>query len=105
MTGRSRFEQFDQAERLLLQIALVNFKHQLEGDGYSIILSRLVDEAHRAPAEIEGPLPGTRRDFEAVLRNLGVHDAEIEGTRDWSLAEVEALVQAKAEEHNPDEEC
>ncbi len=101
MAERSRFEVFDPAERLLLKIALINFKHQLEGENYSIILSRLVDEACAASALPMEGVPGTRRDFEAVLRRLGVHDAEIEGTKNWPLTDVEVLVYEKAAEASP----
>jgi hypothetical protein len=97
MAEQNRFERFDPAEVLLLQYALIKFKGELEGENYSIILSRLVDEACSAPALPMEDVPGTRRDFEAVLRRLGVHDAEIEGTKNWPLANVEALVDEKAE--------
>jgi hypothetical protein len=98
MSQPNRFAHFDPAE-VLLQCALVEYKAKLEGENYSIILSRLVDEAHAAPALPEG-LPGTRRDFEGVLRRLGVSDSEIVDTGNWPLADVEALVHEKAAEAN-----
>jgi hypothetical protein len=99
MSQPNRFAHFDPAEVLLLQYALVEYKAKLEGENYSIILSRLVDEAHAAPALPEG-LPGTRRDFEGVLRGLGVSESEIADTGNWPLADVEALVHEKTAEAN-----
>jgi hypothetical protein len=98
MVEESRFRRFDPAEVLLLQYALIKFKSELEGENYSIILSRLVDEANAAPSLPMDGVPGTRRDFEGVLRRLGVDETEIDGTKNWSLADVEALVHEKAED-------
>jgi hypothetical protein len=94
----NRFEQFDPAEVLILQHALVLYKGRLEGENYSMLVSRLVGEAAEAPSLDQAYVPGGREDLEAVLRNLGVHDAEIEGTRNWPLADVEALVMRTVEE-------
>ena len=99
-----RFGQFDPAEVLLLQYALIKFKAELEGDNYSIILSRLVDEACGTPALPMKGVPGNRRDFESVLRTLGVDDTEIEETKNWPLSNIEALVHKKAAEIGPNED-
>lgn len=105
MAEQNRFERFDPAEVLLLQYALIKFKGELEGENYSIILSRLVDEACAASALPMEGVPGTRRDFESVLRRLGVDEDEIKGTRNWPLADVEVLVHDKATEVGPDEDA
>ena len=103
MADQSRFGHFDPAEVLLLQYALIKFKGELEGDNYSIILSRLVDEACRTPALPMEGVPGTRKDFESVLRTLGVDDTEIEDTKNWPLADIEVLVHRKAADIDPGE--
>jgi hypothetical protein len=77
----------------------------LRGEGYSIILSRLLDEACAAPSLPMDGVPGTRRDFEVVLRRLGVADTEIGDTKKWPLADVEAFVHEKAAEVDPDEDA
>ncbi len=79
-------EHFDPAEVAILQGALLLYKARLEGENYSMLVARLLAEAGAAPALDQGYVSGGRQDLEAVLRNLGTGDKEIEETRGWPLA-------------------
>jgi hypothetical protein len=95
----NRFEDhFDPAEVAILQGALVFYKAKLEGENYSMLVARLLAEAGAAPSLDQEYVPGGRQDLEAVLRNLGTGDSEIEETRNWPLASVEDLIQEKLED-------
>ncbi len=97
----NRFEEhFDPAEVAILQGALVFYKAKLEGENYSMLVSRLLAEAGAATVLAQEYVPGGRQDLEAVLRNLGTGDEELEETRNWPLAYVEDLIQKKLEEEN-----
>lgn len=95
----NRFEEsFDPAEVTILQSALVLYKARLEGENYSMLVARLFAEAGAATALNQEFIPGGRQDLEAVLRNLGAGDREIEETRNWPLAHVEDLIRKKLED-------
>ena len=63
-----------------------------------MLVARLLAEAGAAPALDQGYVSGGRQDLEAVLRNLGTGDKEIEETRGWPLAYVEDLIQKKLDD-------